>query len=134
MLIFTSDFIKKTSLRFFSYTSFVLFITNFTFSLAEDAAVSEKAEVNSGIFANIAKNWSGYVPLLLVFVVFYFFVIRPQNKKRRALEEMIRGVKVGDKVVTHSGILGSIAHVSDRSVKLEVSKGVQISVLKNSIA
>jgi preprotein translocase subunit YajC len=82
-------------------------------------------------FSGFVKNWTGYVPILLVFGVFYFLIIRPQNKKRKALEDMIRNIKPGDHVITHSGIFGSVSECGERHCKLEISKGVKIKVLKN---
>jgi preprotein translocase subunit YajC len=107
----------------------------FAFVLSSSFCLADLADGNqlSG-FAGFVKNWTGYVPILLVFGVFYFLVIRPQNKKRKALEEMIKGVKTGDHIVTHSGIFGSVSECAERHFKLEVSKGVKIKMLKSSIA
>jgi len=93
-------------------------------------------ESQSGGIAGFVRNWTGYVPILLVFGVFYFLIIRPQNKKRKILEEMIRNIKSGDQIITHSGIFGSVSDCSpeERHLKIEISKGVKIKVLKSAIA
>jgi preprotein translocase YajC subunit len=120
--LFSSSFFKKL---IFSFSAFVL---SNSICLA-DAGVGQE----SG-FSGFVKNWTGYVPILLVFGVFYFLVIRPQNKKRKALEEMIKNIKTGDHIVTHSGIFGSVSECAERHFKLEVSKGVKIKMLKSAIA
>ncbi len=115
------------------FRQLVLVASGFVFlnsiCLADAADVSQ-----SGGFGGFVRNWTGYAPILIVFGVFYFLVIMPQNKKRKALEEMIKNVKAGDHVITHSGMFGSVSECADRHFKLEVSKGVKIKMLKSSIA
>ena len=74
-------------------------------------------------------------PIALMIVVFYFLIMRPQQKREAKRRELINSVKRGDKVVTASGIIG-IVHkiVSETEVSLEVSEGVRIRVLKNAIS
>ncbi len=112
-----------------------LILCTFAFVLSSSFCVADLADSNqmSG-FSGFVKNWTGYVPILLVFGVFYFLVIRPQNKKRKALEDMIKSVKSGDQIITHSGMFGSVSECAERHFKLEVSKGVKIKMLKSSIA
>jgi preprotein translocase subunit YajC len=79
------------------------------------------------------------VPLLVLYVlgfilIFYFMAIRPQQRQRRAHEEMTRAVKKGDQVVTVGGIVGTIKRTDDEFVMLEVSKGVQIKLARRAIA
>lgn len=79
-----------------------------------------------------------YVPLILVFVVFYFFLIRPQQKERQRIEretqEMLASLKQGDKIVTSGGILGTIVAVRDDTVQLKIADGVKVDVLKSAVA
>jgi preprotein translocase subunit YajC len=74
------------------------------------------------------------VPLLLVFVVFYFLLIRPQQKKMRDQQEMLKALKNGDQVVTSSGIIGKITNIADSIVTLEISEAVRIQLLKSQVA
>jgi preprotein translocase subunit YajC len=74
------------------------------------------------------------VPLALVFGIFYFLVIRPANKKQRALQEMLKALKSGDRVITTGGIHGTIAGLTDDIVQLRVANNVKIDVSRNAIA
>lgn len=83
----------------------------------------------------VANNWTSLVPMILIFAVFYFFLIRPQDKKRKAMQEMIAGVKKGEEVLTSSGIIGVVTKLNDNdnTVYLEVAKDVEIKMLKSAI-
>ncbi len=73
------------------------------------------------------------VPFGLLFVIFYFLLIRPQQKKAKAHQEMLKELHRGDHVVTAGGILGTVDKVSDTEVSLEVANNVKVSVLKSTI-
>jgi len=83
----------------------------------------------------ISSGWTTLIPMVLVFAVIYFLLIRPQEKRRRQQEELIQGVKKGEEVVTNSGIFGIISKIndSDNTVELEVAKDTYIKILKSSI-
>lgn len=73
-------------------------------------------------------------PLVLIFVVFYFLLIRPQQAKARAQREMLSGVKRGDRVVTGGGIIGLVTKViSDNEVQVELAEGVRVRIIKQTI-
>jgi preprotein translocase subunit YajC len=73
-------------------------------------------------------------PLVLIFVVFYFLLIRPQQAKAKAQREMLGGVKRGDRVVTGGGIIGLVTKViSDNELQVELAEGVRVRVLKQTI-
>ena len=73
-------------------------------------------------------------PLILIFVVFYFLLIRPQQSKMKAHREMLSGVKRGDRVVTGGGIIGLVIKViGDNEVQIEIADGVRVRVLKQTI-
>jgi len=73
-------------------------------------------------------------PLILIFVVFYFLLIRPQQAKVKAQREMLAGVKRGDRVVTGGGIVGLVTKViSDNELQVELAEGVRVRVLKQTI-
>jgi len=72
-------------------------------------------------------------PLFFIGVIFYFLLIRPQQKQRKAHEALISAVKTGDKVVTSSGIHGMIANVKEKTVLLKVADNVKIEIDKAAI-
>jgi preprotein translocase subunit YajC len=72
--------------------------------------------------------------LPLMFVVFYFLLIRPQQKQQRQHEEMLKALKVGDKVRTSGGIRGEIARLSDTDVDLVIADRVKINILRSHIS
>lgn len=74
------------------------------------------------------------LPLLLIFVVFYFLLIRPQSKRAKEHREMVGKLAAGDEVVTNGGLLGRIGEVGEHFVTLQVSSGVSIQVQKVQIA
>lgn len=69
-----------------------------------------------------------------VFLIFYFMIIRPQNKKQKAMQKMIAGVKKGDKVVTIGGVHGTVHAVKDRTVVIKVDDSARIEFSKSAIA
>jgi preprotein translocase subunit YajC len=77
-----------------------------------------------------------FVPLILVFIVMWFFMIRPQQKKQKAHQAMVRAAKRGDKIVTSGGLLGTItkANETDNDVEVEIAKDVKIRVMRHAIA
>ncbi len=74
--------------------------------------------------------WMQLLPLVLIFVVFYFLLIRPQTKRAKEHREMLGRLATGDEVVTTGGILGKVTDVGDTFVSLEIAKGVEIKVQK----
>ncbi len=74
-------------------------------------------------------------PLLLIFAVFYFLLIRPQQKKQKEHREMMAGLKRGDRVLTAGGIIGKIVTVKEGvdEVEVEISQNVRVSVLRGTI-
>ncbi len=74
--------------------------------------------------------------LVAIFAVMYFFMIRPQQKKQKEHKAMLEGLKTGDKVVTNSGMMGTIIHIHDdkNKVVLKVADQVKVEFIKSSIA
>lgn len=83
----------------------------------------------------IESGLSSLVPMILIFVVFYFLLIRPQEKKRRAQETLVAGVKKGEEVLTNTGIYGVVTKIndSDNTIMLRIANNVEIKMLKGSI-
>ena len=76
-----------------------------------------------------------FVPLILIFVVFYFLMIRPQQKKQKSHREMIGALRRGDRIVTNGGLIGSISRVAnDSELIVEVASGVKVRVLRSMVA
>lgn len=74
-------------------------------------------------------------PLALIFVVFYFLIIRPQQKKAKDHKSMIEALRRGDKVVTSGGLIGTVAKVlNEREVALEIADGVRVRAMRSMIA
>ena len=75
-----------------------------------------------------------FLPLILIFVVFYFVLIRPQTKKQKEHEEMVSALEVGNEVVTAGGILGKIQEMNENYVQLEISENVTIKIQRQTIS
>jgi preprotein translocase subunit YajC len=73
-------------------------------------------------------------PLLAIFVVFYFFMIRPQARREKERQAMIEAVKKGDRVITAGGIHGTVLQVDDGSMLVQVDQNVKLRFEKNAIA
>ncbi|WP_120496495.1 preprotein translocase subunit YajC [Kiloniella sp. EL199] len=74
-------------------------------------------------------------PLVLIFAVFYFLIIRPQSKKMKQQKAMIDAIRRGDKVVTAGGIVGTVAKVKDGGeVQVDIAENVRITVIQSTIA
>lgn len=79
---------------------------------------------------------AAFLPLILIVVVFYFLLIRPQQKRQKEQKAMISAIRKGDKVVTTSGIFGTIVGMDDQENKvvLKIAENVKVEFLKSSIA
>ncbi|MDG2513778.1 preprotein translocase subunit YajC [Sphingobium yanoikuyae] len=73
-------------------------------------------------------------PLVLIFVVFYFLLIRPQQKKMKEHKGKIEAVKKGDQVVTGGGLVGKVARVDDIYVDIELAPGMKVKAVKSTLA
>ena len=74
-----------------------------------------------------------FIPLILIFVIFYFFLIRPQQKKVKEHKLMVENLKRGDKVVTSGGIVGTIERVVDNDkVEVIISDNVKVEIIKST--
>ena len=75
-----------------------------------------------------------FIPLILIFVIFYFFLIRPQQKKVKEHKQMVASLKRGDEVVTSGGIVGKIERVlGDDKVDISISENVTVQVVQSTI-
>lgn len=74
------------------------------------------------------------LPIVFIFAIFYFLLIRPQQKKQKEHEKMVSELKKNDEVVTNGGIHGTVINVKDTTLILKVDENVKIEVNKNAIA
>ncbi|MGE4265752.1 MAG: preprotein translocase subunit YajC, partial [Desulfovibrio sp.] len=89
------------------------------------------AACNGGASGN---TLGAFVPLILMFAIFYFLLIRPQQKKAKQHKEMINNLKIGDRIVTNGGIYGTIVRMKDQTVIVEIAEKVQVEMLRNTVA
>lgn len=78
--------------------------------------------------------WMGMAPFVIIFLIFYFLMIRPQKKKMEEEQDMLKALTKGDEIYTKSGIIGTIVGLTDKIVTLEVSDGMKFKILRTSIA
>jgi len=93
-------------------------------ALAEGAAAGPSAD--GGLF--------GFLPLILIFVLFYFLLIRPQAKRAKEHKQMVAALAKGDEVVTNGGLLGRATDVDDSFIMMEIAEGVEVKVQRNAVA
>ena len=84
--------------------------------------------------ATPAGGLLSFLPLIVIFIVFYFLLIRPQTKRAKEHRQLVAKLAVGDEVVTNGGVLGKITHVGDSFVTVEVADNVKIKLQKHAVA
>ncbi|MGD2031897.1 MAG: preprotein translocase subunit YajC [Gammaproteobacteria bacterium] len=78
--------------------------------------------------------FTSFIPLILIFVVFYFLLIRPQSKRAKEHRKMVAELKAGDEVVTSGGVLGRITEAGEQFLKVEVADGVELKVQRTTVS
>ncbi|HRH16360.1 MAG TPA: preprotein translocase subunit YajC [Aquabacterium sp.] len=91
------------------------------------------AYAQAGAAASTSSSLMGMLPLVLMFVVLYFVMIRPQMKKQKETQAMLSALAKGDEVVTTGGLLGKISKLGDTFVSLEVAAGTELQVQRAAI-
>jgi preprotein translocase subunit YajC len=94
-----------------------------------DAYAQTAAAAPGGMLGNLTS----FLPIILMFVVLYFLMIRPQMKRQKEQKSMMDALAKGDEVVTSGGILGKITKVADAYITIEVSEGNEIVVQKGAV-
>ena len=89
-------------------------------------AWAQEAPQGGGIFS--------LLPLIVLFAVFYFFLIRPQMKQAKEHRQMVESLNKGDEIVTNGGLLGKIKQVGDNFIVLEIGSNTEVKVQKNSVS
>lgn len=84
--------------------------------------------------ASPAGGILSFLPLIVIFIVFYFLLIRPQTKRAKEHRQLVEKLATGDEVVTNGGLLGKITHVGDSFVTVEVADNVKVKLQKHAVA
>ena len=92
------------------------------------------AEGAAGAGAAPEGGLMGFIPLVLIFVLFYFLLIRPQAKRAKEHKQMVGALAKGDEVVTNGGVLARISDISESFITVEIADGVEVKVQRNAIA
>ena len=89
------------------------------------------------LFAQAAPGnpplWAQFLPFALILAIFYFIILLPMRRRQKKVQEFRDALKVGDRVITTSGIYGSITKLNDRSVQLQVADKVRIEVSRSAV-
>jgi preprotein translocase subunit YajC len=96
------------------------------FFIADAWAQAAPASPEQGAFA--------FLPLVVLFVVFYLFLIRPQVKRQKEHQKLVQGLGKGDEIVTNGGVAGRITDVGDNFLKVEIAKGVEVRLQKPAVS
>ena len=80
------------------------------------------------------STWLSLVPFILIFVIFYFLLILPQQKRQKKLRAMLEALKKGDKVVTSSGIWGTVTNLGKDTITLQIADNAKVKVQRDHIA
>ena len=84
-----------------------------------------------------ADSTGGFIsllPIVLLFVVFYFILIRPQQKRAKQHKEMISAIKKGEEIVTNGGLLGKVIDIDDNFITVEISNGLNVRIQRQAVA
>ena len=106
-----------------------------TFTASNSTVLADSVTPESDIDGGLISSLSGLMPIVLIFLVFYFLLIRPQEKKRREHKAMIESVKEGEHILTHSGIFAQVIKInSDNSVIIEIAKNCEVKITKAAVS
>ena len=81
-----------------------------------------------------AGGFTGFIPLILMFVIFYFLLIRPQQKKTKEHRQMISNLKKGDRIITSGGIHGRITGMDESTLTVEIADKVRVKVARGNVS
>ncbi len=104
-------------------------------AFAPSTVLAEDAVVDTTAAAPVGSPMMNMLPLLLIFAVFYFLLIKPQQKRMKDLQATVSGLKKGDKIVTAGGIIGKVTKLNDdKTITVEIANGVEVAVVKSTIS
>ena len=78
--------------------------------------------------------FASFIPLILIFLVFYFLLIRPQQKKQKEHKILLDSIQRGDEILSSGGILGKVIKVDNDKLTVEISKGVHVTIIRSTVA
>ena len=93
-----------------------------------DSAFAQTLQTGPG-----GMDLMGLLPLILMFVLLYFLLLRPQMKRAKEHKQMLAGIQKGDEVITSGGTLGKVTSVGDNYVKVEIAPAVEVTVQKSAV-
>ena len=77
---------------------------------------------------------ASFIPLILIFLIFYFLLIRPQQKKQKEHKVLLNSIKRGDEILSSGGILGKVIKVDNDKLTVEIAKGVNVIIIRSTVA
>lgn len=92
------------------------------------------AQASGAAPSGAAGAFMSFAPLILIFIIFYFLLIRPQQKRMKAHQAMIASAKPRDEVVTNGGLVGKVTKVDENYLEIEIAQGVKVKVVKSMLA
>ena len=96
-------------------------------------SIANAAESVAEPMATTGTSLMSLLPMILIFVIFYFFLIRPQVKRQKTIENMVNELKKGDHVVAAGGLYGSVSKIDDNILYLEIAENIKVKILKSSV-
>jgi preprotein translocase subunit YajC len=78
-------------------------------------------------------GWTSFVPFALILAIFYFLILLPMKRRQKKIQEFQESLKVGDKVVTTSGIYGEITRLKDKTIQLQIANNVRIELARQAV-
>jgi len=103
-------------------------LNHFLISLAQAAAPAAPSGGSGNPFKDLP-----ILPMVLIFGIFYFLIIRPNSKKQKEHQQMLTELKKGDEVVTTGGVIGKISGLTDTEITLQIQEGVRVRVTRASV-
>ena len=77
---------------------------------------------------------ASFIPLILIFLIFYFLLIRPQQKKQKEHKVLLDSIQRGDEILSSGGIIGKVIKVDNDKLTVEISKGVNVTIIRSTVA
>ena len=77
---------------------------------------------------------TSFLPIILIFVIMYFLILRPQQQKAKQHRELVANIRRGDTIVTSGGLIGKVAKVDEREIHVEVAEGVKVRLVRGMVA
>lgn len=102
-------------------------------TLVMAALIPERAMAQGGGAASKAQGLGMFLPLILIFVIFYLLIVRPQQKQAKKRQEMIKNLQKGDEVITVGGILGRVVGVADNILTVEIADNCKVKMDRSGI-